>query len=142
MPKRTAEQQDRSVEVLQALAHQLRLQICILLNEGSLSVSNICERLDSPQHRVSQQLALLRSAGVVSAEKQSRQVFYSIKDPQAQEMINVIIKANKSANNSASHQPASDQAGEPSVGKPVAGKSVSGKRSGPSFEAGRFSEII
>ena len=137
MPKRTAEQQDRSVEVLQALAHQLRLQICILLNEGSLSVSNICERLDSPQHRVSQQLALLRSAGVVSAEKQSRQVFYSIKDPQAQEMINVIIKAN----NSASHQPASDQAldqaGEPSVGKPV-----SGKRSGPSFEAGRFSEII
>ena len=142
MPKRTAEQQDRSVEVLQALAHQLRLQICILLNEGSLSVSNICERLDSPQHRVSQQLALLRSAGVVSAEKQSRQVFYSIKDPQAQEMINVIIKANYSA----SHQPASDQAldqaGEPSVGKPVAGKSVSGKRSGPSFEAGRFSEII
>ena len=142
MPKRTAEQQDRSVEVLQALAHQLRLQICILLNEGSLSVSNICERLDSPQHRVSQQLALLRSAGVVSAEKQSRQVFYSIKDPQAQEMINVIIKAN----NSTSHQPASDQAldqaGEPSVGKPVAGKSVSGKRSGPSFEAGRFSEII
>lgn len=141
MPKRTAEQQDRSVEVLQALAHQLRLQICILLNEGSLSVSNICERLDSPQHRVSQQLALLRSAGVVSAEKQSRQVFYSIKDPQAQEMINVIIKANKSANNSASHQPASDQAldqaGVPSVGKPV-----SGKRSGPSFEAGRFSEII
>ena len=142
MPKRTAEQQDRSVEVLQALAHQLRLQICILLSEGSLSVSNICERLDSPQHRVSQQLALLRSAGVVSAEKQSRQVFYSIKDPQAQEMINVIIKAN----NSTSHQPASDQAldqaGEPSVGKPVAGKSVSGKRSGPSFEAGRFSEII
>lgn len=137
MPKRTAEQQDRSVEVLQALAHQLRLQICILLNEGSLSVSNICERLDSPQHRVSQQLALLRSAGVVRAEKQSRQVFYSIKDPQAQEMINVIIKAN----NSASHQPAADQAldqaGEPSGGKPVAGK-----RSGPSFEAGRFSEII
>ena len=74
MPKRTAEQQDRSVEVLQALAHQLRLQICILLNEGSLSVSNICERLDSPQHRVSQQLALLRSAGVVSAEKQTHQV--------------------------------------------------------------------
>ena len=137
MPKRTAEQQDRSVEVLQALAHQLRLQICILLNEGSLSVSNICERLDSPQHRVSQQLALLRSAGVVSAEKQSRQVFYSIKDPQAQEMINVIIMAN----NSASHQPASDQALD-QAGEPSVGKSVSGKRSGPSFEAGRFSEII
>lgn len=142
MPKRTAEQQDRSVEVLQALAHQLRLQICILLNEGSLSVSNICERLDSPQHRVSQQLALLRSAGVVSAEKQSRQVFYSIKDPHAQEMINVIIKANNSASRQSASDQALDQAGEPSVGKPMAGKSVSGKRSGPSFEAGLFSEII
>ena len=131
------DQHDRSVEVLQALAHQLRLQICVLLTEGSLSVSAICQQLDTPQHRVSQQLALLRTAGIVTAEKQSRQVFYSIKDDQAKQIINIIVNANKSAADGASSEV---KAGQSTSGENK--NSAGAKRGSKSFEAGRFSEII
>ena len=104
MSHKTIDKNNRAVEILQALAHQLRLQICVLLTEGSLSVSTICQQLNAPQHRVSQQLALLRASGLVAAEKQSRQVFYSIKDDQAKQIINIIV-----ANEGAADESLADQ---------------------------------
>ena len=136
MPYKTIDENNRAVEILQALAHQLRLQICVLLTEGSLSVSSICQQLNTPQHRVSQQLALLRASGLVAAEKQSRQVFYSIKDDQAKQIINIII-ANKGA--------ADEALGEVNTAPSETGenqKPAGVKRGSKSFEAGRFSEII
>ena len=136
MSHKTIDKNNRAVEILQALAHQLRLQICVLLTEGSLSVSTICQQLNTPQHRVSQQLALLRASGLVTAEKQSRQVFYSIKDEQAKQIINIII-ANKGA--------ADEALGETKTAPSVSDENnmpAGVKRSSKSFEAGRFSEII
>ena len=136
MLNKNIDEHNRTVEILQALAHQLRLQICVLLTEGSLSVSTICQQLNTPQHRVSQQLALLRASGLVAAEKQSRQVFYSIKDEQAKQIINIII-ANKGA--------ADEALGESKTAPSVSDENnmpAGVKRSSKSFEAGRFSEII
>ena len=136
MLNKNIDEHNRAVEILQALAHQLRLQICVLLKEGSLSVSTICQQLNTPQHRVSQQLALLRASGLVAAEKQSRQVFYSIKDEQAKQIINIII-ANKGA--------ADEALGESKTAPSVSDENnmpAGVKRSSKSFEAGRFSEII
>ena len=136
MLNKNIDEHNRAVEILQALAHQLRLQICVLLKEGSLSVSTICQQLNTPQHRVSQQLALLRASGLVAAEKQSRQVFYSIKDEQAKQIINIII-ANKGA--------ADEALGECKTAPSVSDENnmpAGVKRSSKSFEAGRFSEII
>ena len=137
MLNKIIEQHDRPVEVLQALAHQLRLQICVLLTDDSLSVSRICEHLNTPQHRVSQQLALLRSAGIVEAQKQSRNVFYSIKDDQAKQIIGIIMKTTKASGQQASVQVNDGQSGLDANDKPVGSK-----RGSKSFEAGRFSEII
>ena len=122
--KASSDQINRSVEIFQALAHHLRLQICVLLAEESISVSTICQRLDAPQHRVSQQLALLRSAGLVLAEKQSRQVFYSIKDEVVRQVIAQIFKSEPPPQHQDNAAPEKQQ-----------------KRSSRSFEAGRFSEI-
>ena len=136
MLNKNIDEHNRAVEILQALAHQLRLHICVLLTEGSLSVSTICQQLNTPQHRVSQQLALLRASGLVAAEKQSRQVFYSIKDEQAKQIINIII-ANKGA--------ADEALGESKTAPSVSDENnmpAGVKRSSKSFEAGRFSEII
>ena len=136
MLNKNIDEHNRAVEILQALAHQLRLQISVLLTEGSLSVSTICQQLNTPQHRVSQQLALLRASGLVAAEKQSRQVFYSIKDEQAKQIINIII-ANKGA--------ADEALGESKTAPSVSDENnmpAGVKRSSKSFEAGRFSEII
>lgn len=136
MSNKIIDENNRAVEMLQALAHQLRFQICALLTEGSLSVSSICQQLNTPQHRVSQQLALLRASGLVAADKQSRQVFYSIKDDLAKQVINIII-ANKDAADEALEE-VKTAPSETRENKNPAGV----KRGGQSFEAGRFSEII
>ena len=137
MSNKMIDENNRAVEILQALAHQLRFQICVLLAEGSLSVGSVCQQLNTPQHRVSQQLALLRTAGIVTADKQSRQVFYSINDDLAKQIITIIVATNMGTADKALGEVKSDpsEAGE---NKKPAGV----KRGGQSFEAGRFSEII
>ena len=136
MSNKIIDENNRAVEILQALAHQLRFQICVLLTEGPVSVSSICQQLNTPQHRVSQQLALLRASGLVAADKQSRQVFYSIKDDLAKQVINIII-ANKDAADEALGE-VKTAPSETRENKNPAGV----KHGGQSYEAGRFSEII
>ena len=81
---------NRASDVFQALSHPLRLAICFALNDGEKSVGQLCEALHQPQHSISQHLALLRKHEVVSARKQSRQVFYQVNDPQVQKLLNCI----------------------------------------------------
>ena len=104
----------RGVVVCQALSHEVRLQICAVLLEGEASVTAICEGLNLPQHKVSQQLAILRNADVVTTRRQSRQVFYSIGEKVVTNIVMTLL----------------DQAAD----EPQRGKSLS-------FEAGRFAEI-
>ena len=81
---------NRASDVFQALSHPLRLSICFELSTAEQSVSQLCNSLHQPQHSISQHLALLRKQNVVSARKQSRQVFYQISDPQVQKVLNCI----------------------------------------------------
>ena len=104
----------RGVVVCQALSHEVRLQICALLLAGEASVTAICEGLNLPQHKVSQQLAILRNAEVVTTRRQSRQVFYSIGDKTIINLMMTLL----------------DQTAD----EPERGRSLP-------FEAGRFAEI-
>ncbi|MEG9862812.1 MAG: metalloregulator ArsR/SmtB family transcription factor [Parvularculales bacterium] len=71
---------ERAAVIAQALSHEARLRICAMLLNGEASVTSLCERLGSPQHRVSQHLAILRRADIVTTRRQSRQIFYSLTD--------------------------------------------------------------
>ena len=104
----------RAVVMCQALSHEVRLQICALLLEGEASVTAICEGLNLPQHKVSQQLAILRNAEVVMTRRQSRQVFYSIGDKVVSNVVMTLLDQSTSEHDR--------------------GKSLS-------FEAGRFAKI-
>ncbi len=68
--------------ILQALAHPKRLEIIYLLRGQELCVTDIYSMLDLPQAGVSQQLMILRDAGVVTTRKQGKQTFYSLTKPQ------------------------------------------------------------
>jgi len=88
-----AEQQEmlaRMTNIFHALSHETRLTICLTLIGRELSVTQICTELNLPQHKVSQQLALLRSALVLNTRKQSRQVFYSISDRLVTDILKMI----------------------------------------------------
>jgi ArsR family transcriptional regulator len=69
-------------EVLKTLSNPKRLEIIHLLAEGPREVGRLAEELGISQPNVSQHLALMRSAGVVDAERDGREVRYRLSDPE------------------------------------------------------------
>jgi ArsR family transcriptional regulator len=68
-------------EVLKTLASPRRLEILHRLSEGPCEVGRLADELGISQPNVSQHLAVLRSAGVVEAERDGREVRYRLADP-------------------------------------------------------------
>jgi DNA-binding transcriptional ArsR family regulator len=67
-------------EVLKAVAHPLRVRIVAILCEGEETVTGLAERLDAPQPIVSQQLRILRSNGLVSADRENGFAHYRLEE--------------------------------------------------------------
>lgn len=68
---------------LKALSHEGRLMIVCHLSSGEKSVTELEDRLGARQAAVSQQLARLRSEGLVTTRRDGKAIYYSIKDPKA-----------------------------------------------------------
>ena len=64
-----------------ALAHPVRIRLLEVLVRGDRSVQELQEALGLEQPVVSQQLAVLRSNGIVSSRKEGASVRYAIRDP-------------------------------------------------------------
>ena len=68
-------------EVCKTLANPKRLEILYALKGGELSVGEIVEKLGITKANVSQHLALLRQARVVSTRRDGVNIFYRISNP-------------------------------------------------------------
>jgi ArsR family transcriptional regulator len=68
-------------EVLRTLASPRRLEILHALARGPMEVGRLAELIGATQPNASQHLAVLRSAGVVEAERDGREVRYRLADP-------------------------------------------------------------
>jgi DNA-binding transcriptional ArsR family regulator len=66
------------IEELKAIAHPLRFRILEVLAGGELSVGEIDQAADIGQPALSQQLGVLRKAGLVETRKEAKLVFYSL----------------------------------------------------------------
>ena len=75
---------------LKLLANPNRLAILCCLHEQRYNVTELTVKLNMPQAAMSNQLALLRKAGLVASEVKHRERVYYIKDPKVAEMINVL----------------------------------------------------
>lgn len=81
-----------SVELMRALSHPLRMLILEFIDEQEVTnVNKIYKALNIEQSITSQHLRVLKNAGIVSAEKEGKYVFYRINYP-------VIHKAVESVN--------------------------------------------
>lgn len=70
---------NRMAEVIKLLGNGQRLQIIEFLDiNGESAVNDIVEGVGGSQAAVSQQLNKMRQAGIISAHRAGRQVFYSI----------------------------------------------------------------
>ncbi len=70
----------KQAEFLQALAHPKRLEILNLIAQKSLTVTEIYSMLDLPQANISQHLIKLRQAGVVTAKRDGKEIYYRLKN--------------------------------------------------------------
>ena len=65
--------------ILRAVDHKLRQQIIRLLDENKrMGVTDIYVKLSLGQSVASQQLAILRDASIVCAERRGKEIFYSL----------------------------------------------------------------
>ena len=69
-------------EVMKILASPRRLEILHLLADGPREVGRLADELGISQPNASQHLAVMRSAGVVEAERDGREVRYRLADPE------------------------------------------------------------
>ena len=80
----------RAAELLRTLGNEKRLMVLCQLGDGELPVGALQEPLRLSQSALSQHLAVLREAGVVSTRREAQQVFYRISDPAAVQVIGTL----------------------------------------------------
>lgn len=76
---------------LKALAHPERLRILDVLRREPECVCHLEALLSKPQPYVSQQLRLLRDAGIIVDEKQGQNVFYRLDDEAVRGWLDAVL---------------------------------------------------
>lgn len=77
-------------ELFKTIAHPVRLCIlAMLIKEAQSNVTDIQCCLDVPQPTISQHLAKLKAAGILTAERNGTEIIYKIKN---QEIKNLILQ--------------------------------------------------
>ena len=69
------------------LADPTRIQLLWALAHGELSVTDLVERVKKPQPTVSQHLAKLRMARLVTVRREGTQVYYSLENEHVRRLI-------------------------------------------------------
>jgi DNA-binding transcriptional ArsR family regulator len=74
-------------EVFKAMGHPTRLQILCLLRGGEICVCHLERIVDRRQAYVSQQLTVLREAGLVATRRDGLQIYYRLAHPQIEPIL-------------------------------------------------------
>ncbi|MEI7998275.1 MAG: metalloregulator ArsR/SmtB family transcription factor [Candidatus Omnitrophota bacterium] len=80
----------KASNILKALGHPARLQMMEGIDKYGCHVNKIVEKLGLPQSTVSQHLAALRSAGLVTFEKKGTKACYKIVDKRFMKIIQIL----------------------------------------------------
>lgn len=100
---------EEQAELLRVLGHPMRLGVLKELTEGERSVGDIAERTGLGLSVLSQQLAILRKAALVSSRREAKQVFYTIDAEQmkvARAILDALVPADGTGGMAQSARPA------------------------------------
>ncbi len=121
-PRLVVEERNLTLEAYRALADPIRLELLALIAaKGPICVCHLHEALPYSQPRISKHLAILRRAGLVSAERRGSWAYYS-SDPEALEAARDFLdqlQASLRAPRLADACPEPNRAPEPSSGEPL-----------------------
>ncbi|MEA1617900.1 metalloregulator ArsR/SmtB family transcription factor [Erythrobacter sp. T5W1-R] len=87
---RDAKTEEALVEQFKAVAHPLRLRILTALGQSELNVGEIEQATGIGQPALSQQLSVLRKAGLVETRKEAKLVFYRLMIAELAALSNVL----------------------------------------------------
>ena len=76
-----------ATRIAQALANPVRLRILALLREEGAYVMHLTSMLGRPQANISQHLAVLRDAGLVTDEREGMTVVYRVRDERVFDLV-------------------------------------------------------
>lgn len=76
-----------AVEVFAMLADATRVRIILALRDGELSVNELAGTVGKPQSAVSQHLAKLRMARIVSTRHEGTRVYYRLENEHARQLV-------------------------------------------------------
>ena len=79
-----------TTQFLKSLSHPARLVLLCRLAEGPATVGEMETTLNLPQAEVSKQLARLRAEGLVTAERDGRNVIYTVVDPRTVRIVRLL----------------------------------------------------
>lgn len=82
---------------LKLLSHPVRLQILDALRGDAACVCHLETALQRPQPYISQQLAVLRSEGLVTDRKEGQNVYYRVSDPAVVALLAAVLGPVKTA---------------------------------------------
>ena len=91
---------ERQAQICKAFAHPGRLRILDLLGKGERGVSELQKELGFSKTTLSQQISILKSAGVLSTRRNGKQIYCSLAIPevkQACQLIREVLKAQVAA---------------------------------------------
>jgi DNA-binding transcriptional ArsR family regulator len=83
---------DKAAELLKALANEQRLMILCNLLEGPLAVGELNDRVELSQSALSQHLAVLRDANVVTTTREAQSIRYSLPAGAVTRIIEILYK--------------------------------------------------
>jgi DNA-binding transcriptional ArsR family regulator len=87
----TEDERARSAAVARALGDPKRLCVLESLAAGEVSVGDLAIRVSCQVPNMSQHLAVLRSAGLVTARRDGNTVYYRLADPRVLEACHLLM---------------------------------------------------
>jgi len=83
---------EKAADVLRVLCHPHRLKIVELLLRDRLTVGELAEQLDLAPNAVSQHLTHMKAHGLLTANRDGREVYYEVTSPQPAMILDCIRK--------------------------------------------------
>lgn len=90
MGERMQARAEEAAELLKALSNPQRLRVMCLLIDGEKTVGDINAEVELSQSALSQHLAVLREGGLVQTRREAQNVFYSVAEGPAQQLMRTL----------------------------------------------------
>ncbi len=81
---------DMQAELCQTMSHATRIRIVHTLREGPQNVGDLAKKLELPSAKISQHLAILKTTGIVAAQRQGAEVYYSLTNPKIERICDLM----------------------------------------------------